>query len=94
MKYYDLVELIKENPAYTEAGAKVGNFGTVMSKEPVDGKWRVVFTNTYTGVEYADVMVLEEDLKAFDRTSKDIIINGERYGFFKSYKKINRRPRF
>ncbi len=38
MKYLDLVELIKEKPAYTKAGVKVGDFGAVMSEKAVDGK--------------------------------------------------------
>ena len=32
MKYLDLVELIKEKPAYTKAGVKVGYFGAIMSE--------------------------------------------------------------
>lgn len=45
MKYLDLVELIKEKPAYTKAGVKIGDFGAVMSERTVDGKWQVVFLN-------------------------------------------------
>ena len=39
MKYLDLVELIKEKPAYTKAGVKVDDFGVVMSEKPINGKW-------------------------------------------------------
>ena len=45
MKYLDLVELIKEKPAYTKAGVKVGDFGAIMSEKPGNGKWQVVFLN-------------------------------------------------
>ena len=38
MKYLDLVELIRERPAYTKAGVKVGDFGAIMSEKAVDGK--------------------------------------------------------
>ena len=38
MKYLDLVELIKEKPAYKKAGVKVGDFGAIMSEKPVNGK--------------------------------------------------------
>ena len=34
MKYLDLVELIKEKPAYIKAGVKVGDFGAIMSENP------------------------------------------------------------
>lgn len=33
MEYLDLVELIKEKPAYIKAGIKVGDFGAVMSEK-------------------------------------------------------------
>ena len=72
MKYLDLVELIKENPAYTKAGVKVGDFGAVMSKQPINGKWQVVFSEFYTGKDIADIMVDEEDLKVHDSVPKDI----------------------
>lgn len=71
MKYLDLVELIKEKPAYTKAGVKIGDFGAIMSKEAVDGKWQVVFSEFYTGKDIADIMVLEEDLKVHDYVPKD-----------------------
>ena len=62
MKYLDLVELIKEKPAYTKAGVKVGNFGAIISEKPVNGrKWQVVFSEFYTGKDIADIMVAEED---------------------------------
>ncbi len=63
MKYLDLVELIKEKPAYKKAGVKVGDFGAVMSKEPTDNKWQVVFSEFYSGKDIADIMVSEEDLR-------------------------------
>ena len=71
MKYIDLVELIKEKPAYTKAGVKVGDFGTVMSEKAVDGKWRVVFSKFYTGKDIADTMVDEEGLKIHESVPKD-----------------------
>ena len=43
MKYLDLVELIKEKPAYTKAGVKLGDFGAIMSEKPINGKWQVIF---------------------------------------------------
>ena len=49
MKYLDLVELIKEKPAYLKAGVKVGDFGAIMSKKPINGKWQVIFSEFYTG---------------------------------------------
>ncbi len=63
MKYLDLVELIKEKPAYLKAGVKVGDFGAVMSKKPINGEWQVIFSEFYTGRDIADIMVLEKDLK-------------------------------
>ena len=63
MKYLDLVELIVEKPAYLKAGVKRGDFGAVMSKEAIDGKWQVVFSEFYTGKDIADIMVYENDLK-------------------------------
>lgn len=71
MKYLDLVEPIKEKPAYTKAGVKIGDFGTIMSKKAIDGKWQVVFSEFYTGKDIADIMVLEEDLKVHDYVPKD-----------------------
>ena len=71
MKYIDLVELIKEKPAYTKAGVKVGDFGAVMSEKAVDGKWQVVFSKFYTGKDIADTMVDEEGLKIHESVPKD-----------------------
>ncbi|MDD4110263.1 MAG: hypothetical protein PHS54_01780 [Clostridia bacterium] len=62
MKYLDLVELIKEKPQYINAGVKIGDFGAVMSEEPVNGKWQIIFSEFYTGKDIADIMVNEEDL--------------------------------
>mgnify|MGYP007068162894 FL=1 len=61
--YLDLVELIKEKPAYLKAGVKVGDFGAIMSKKPINGEWQVIFSEFYTGRDIADIMVLEKDLK-------------------------------
>lgn len=66
MKYLDLVELIVEKPTYLKAGVKRGDFGAVMSKEAIDGKWQVVFSEFYTGKDIADIMVYENDLKVHD----------------------------
>ncbi len=66
MKYLDLVELVVEKPAYLKAGVKRGDFGAVMSKEAIDGKWQVVFSEFYTGKDIADIMVYENDLKVHD----------------------------
>lgn len=71
MKYLDLVELIKEKPAYTKAGVKLGDFGAVMSEKAVDGKWQVIFSEFYTGEDIADIMVSEEDLKVYKSVPKD-----------------------
>ena len=71
MKYLDLVELIKEKPAYTKAGVKVGDFGAIMSENTINGKWQVIFSEFYTGKDIADIMVAEEDLKVHDSVSKD-----------------------
>ena len=71
MKYLDLVKLIRERPAYTKAGVKVGDFGAIMSEEAVDGKWQVVFSEFYTGKDIADIMVSEEDLKIHESVPKD-----------------------
>ena len=49
MKYLNLVELVKEKPAYTKAGVQVGDFGAIMSKKPVNGKWQVIFSEFYIG---------------------------------------------
>lgn len=57
MKYLDLVELIKEKPAYTKAGVKVGNFSAVMSEKSINGEWQVVFSSFYMGKDIADIMV-------------------------------------
>ena len=71
MKYLDLVELIKEKPAYAKAGVKVGDFGAIMSEKTINGKWQVVFSEFYTGKDIADIMVDEEDLKVHDSVPKD-----------------------
>lgn len=71
MKYLDLVELIKEKPAYTKAGVKVGDFGAVMSEKSTSGKWQVIFSEFYTGKDIADIMVNEEDLKIHENVPKD-----------------------
>ena len=71
MKYLDLVELIKEKPAYTKEGVKVGDFGAIMSEKLINGKWQVVFSEFYTGKDIADIMALEEDLKVHDSVPKD-----------------------
>lgn len=70
MKYLDLVELIKEKPAYTKAGVKVGDFGAVMSEKPINGKWQVIFSEFYTGKDIADIMVAEEALKVHESIPK------------------------
>ena len=70
MNFLDLVELIKEKPAYTEAGVKVGDFGAVMSEKSIDGKWQVIFSEFYTGKDIADIMVNEEDLKVHENIPK------------------------
>lgn len=71
MKYLDLVELIKENPTYTKAGLKIGDFGAVMSESSINGKWQVIFSEFYTGNDIADIMVNEEDLKVHENVPKD-----------------------
>lgn len=71
MKYLDLVELIKEKPSYAKAGVKTGDFGAVMSEEPIDGKWLVVFSEFYTGKDIADILVDEDDLKVYDEVPKE-----------------------
>lgn len=71
MKYLDLVELIKEKPAYTKAGVKVGDFGAIMSGKSNNGKWQVVFSEFYTGTDIADIMVNEEDLKLHNSVPHD-----------------------
>ena len=71
MKYLDLVELIKEKPAYTKAGVKVGDFGAIMSEKSIDGKWQVIFSEFYMGKDIADIMVAEEDLQVHDCIPKD-----------------------
>ena len=71
MKYLDLVELIVEKPIYLKAGVKRGDFGAVMSKEAIDGKWQVLLSEFYTGKDIADIMVYENDLKAHDFVPSD-----------------------
>lgn len=71
MKYLDLVELIREKPSYTKVGVKLGDFGAVMSKVSINGKWQVVFSEFYTGKDIADIMVAEEDLKVHQFVPKD-----------------------
>lgn len=71
MKYLDLVELIKEKPAYSEVGVKIGDFGAIMSKEPINGKWQVLFSEFYTGKDIADIMVVEEDLKVYESMPRE-----------------------
>ena len=72
LKCQVLVELIKEKPAYTKAGVKVGDFGAIMSEKPINGKWQVVFSEFYTGKDIADIMVAEEDLKVHESVPKQI----------------------
>ena len=71
MKYLDLVELIKEKPAYTKAGVKVGDFGAIMSEKPINEKCQVVFSEFYSGKDIADILVNEEDLKVHESVPKD-----------------------
>lgn len=71
MKYLDLVELIKEKPAYTKAGVKLGDFGAIMSERPINGKWQVIFSEFFSGKDIADIMVLEEDLKVYESVPKE-----------------------
>lgn len=71
MRYLDLVELIKEKPAYIKAGVKVGDFGAIMSEKSAIGKWQVVFSEFYTGKDIADIMVNEEDLKVHEKVPQD-----------------------
>ncbi len=71
MKYLDLVELIKEKPAYTNSGVKLGDFGAVMSEKSINGKWEVLFSEFYTGKDIADIMVDESDLKIHEYVPKD-----------------------
>ena len=71
VKYLDLVELIKEKPAYTKAGVKVGDFGAIMSEKSINGKWQVIFSEFYTGKDTADIMVDEEDLKVYESIPED-----------------------
>ena len=71
MKYLDLVELIEEKDIYTNAGVRVGDFGTVMSKTSSNGEWQVVFSEFYTGKDIADIMVDEKHLKVHSSVPKD-----------------------
>lgn len=71
MKYLDLVELIKEKPNYTKAGVKLGDFGAVMSKQSINGKWQVIFSEFYTGKDIADLMVDERDLLVHESVPKN-----------------------
>lgn len=71
MKYLDLVELIKEKPAYIKAGVKLGDFGAIMSEKLINGKWQVVFSEFYTGKDIAEIMVAEEDLKVHESVPKE-----------------------
>lgn len=71
MKYLDLVELIREKPAYTKAGVKVGDLGAVMSEKSFNGKWQVVFSEFYTGKDIADILVDEKDLLVHKFVPKD-----------------------
>ena len=71
MKYLDLVELIKEKPAYTKAGVKLGDFGAIMSEKSINGKWQVIFSEFYTGKDIADIMVAEEDILKNNLTAID-----------------------
>ena len=63
--------IIKEKPAYTKAGVRVEDFGAVMSKKPINGKWQVIFSEFYTAKDIADIMVNEEDLKVYKSVPKD-----------------------
>lgn len=71
MKYLDLVELIKEKPAYTAAGVNVGDFGAVMSEKSINGKWQVIFSEFFSGKDIADILVDEEDLKIHESMPKE-----------------------
>ena len=71
MKYLGLVELIKEKPAYTKAGVKLGDFGAIMSEKPINGKWQVIFSEFFSGKDIADIMVLEEDLMVYESVPKE-----------------------
>ena len=71
MRYLDLVELINEKEVYTKAGVKVGDFGAIMSEKAVNGQWKVVFSEFYTGKDIADIMVNEEDLKVHKFVPQD-----------------------
>lgn len=67
MKEYDVVELIRDRECYAEEGVYKGMFGGIMSEEPINGKWYVIFSEYETGRDIADIMVREEDLRVRDR---------------------------
>ena len=62
MKEYDLVELIVERDEYAKEGVHKGMFGAVISEEPINGEWEVIFSEFYTAKDIATIGVAESDL--------------------------------
>lgn len=62
MKEYDTVQLIIDRDRYKKEGVHKGMFGTIMSKDPIEGAWQVIFSEANSVKDIADIGVKEEDL--------------------------------
>ncbi len=67
MKYLDLVELIKEKPAYTKAGVKIGDFVGIMSKKQLISKNFLIIRNKKAELNSAFCMQIKERLLWFPK---------------------------
>ena len=60
---YDMVKLINDKPKYLNKGVKKGAIGTIMSEYAIKDEWDIIFTDTTTGKDIADMCVNVNDIK-------------------------------
>ena len=63
---YDMVELINDKPKYLNKGVKKGSIGTIMSEHAIKDEWYIIFTDTTTGKDIADMCVNVNDIKKLE----------------------------
>ena len=66
MKEYDIVELIGMKPEYKKSGLKIGDVGVIMDPRSIDNTRYVIFSEYYTGEDFTNEAILEEDLRVLE----------------------------
>ena len=66
MKEYNIVELIGMKPEYKKCGLKIGDVGVIMDPRCIDNTRYVIFSEYYTGEDFTNEAILEEDLKVLE----------------------------